>query len=325
MARSEDVAHAQGIAVRVMSLRYGGPDTLIYELEALGERQLPEAAPGAHIDVRVGGDLVRQYSLITPLSTPSAYVVAIRRDAQGRGGSKRIHDEIRPGSVLQISPPRNHFALDEHARKSVLMAGGIGITPIYSMFARLQALGREVELHYWCRSPEHVLFRSALERSPDAHIHYSSADAQNRVMLAAVLDRVPHDVEIYCCGPQRMLDDFERVTRGRPDAHLHVERFSAASPLQAHRPTKAFTVILKRSGTEIEVPEGESILAALLWADIDVPYSCEEGVCGACETSVIAGRPLHRDTVRTPQEHDRRGTMMICCSRSDSASLTLDL
>jgi vanillate O-demethylase ferredoxin subunit len=325
MARFEGDTHAHDIAVRVMSLRYAGPDTLMVELEALGEQPLPDAAPGAHIDVRISGDLVRQYSLITPLSTPSTYVVAIQRAAQGRGGSKRIHDEIRPGAVLQISPPRNHFALNEHAQKSVLIAGGIGVTPIYSMFARLQALGRDVELHYWCRSPEHVLFRSALEAAPDAHIHYSSAYAPDRTTLASVLDPVPHDAEIYCCGPRGMLDEFERITNDRPDARLHVERFSAAPSLPAEQPAKAFTVILKRSGAQVKVPEGESILAALLRADIDVPYSCEEGGCGACETFVIEGRPLHCDTVRTPQEHDRRGTMMICCSRSDSACLTLDL
>ncbi len=325
MVRSDGAENAQGIAVRVMSQRYAGPDTLMFELEALGKQRLPEATPGAHIDVRVSRDLVRQYSLITPLSTPSAYIVAIQRDAQGRGGSKRIHDEIRPGAVLQISPPRNHFALNEHAHESLLIAGGIGITPIYSMFARLRELGRNVKLHYWCRSPEHALFGTALEGSPDAQIHYSSVEARDRTTLASVLAQVPRDVEIYCCGPRRMLDDFEHLTSDRPKDHLHVERFSVAPTAATVPATNAFTVILKRSGAEIEVREGESILAALLRADVNVPYSCEEGVCGACETSVLAGRPLHRDTVRTPHEHDRRSTMMICCSGSDSASLTLDL
>jgi len=322
MARSEGVENAHDIAVRVMSVRYAGPETLMFELETLGKQPLPEAAPGAHIDVRVSRDLVRQYSLITPLSTPSAYVVAVQRDVHGRGGSKLVHDEIRPGVVLQISLLRNHFALNEQPRKSLLIAGGIGITPIYSMFARLQERGRDVKLHYWCRSPEHALFRAALEAAPDAQVHYSGADIQDRTTLASVLAEVPHDVEIYCCGPRRMLDDFEHLTGDRPDANLHVERFSAAPTAPA---TKSFTAILKRSGAEIEGRERESILAALLRADIDVPYSCEEGVCGACETSVLAGRPLHRDTVRTPHEHDRRATMMICCSGSDSACLTLDL
>jgi vanillate O-demethylase ferredoxin subunit len=337
MARSESDGRAHEISVRVMSLRYAGPDTVLFELEALDMRPLPEAAPGAHIDVRISSDTVRQYSLITPLSTPSVYVVAIRRDAHGRGGSKRIHDDIKPGAVLQISPPRNHFALNEHARKNLLIAGGIGITPIYSMFARLREQNRDVELHYWCRSPEHALFRTALEAAPNAQLHYSGADVQDRTTLASVLAQVPHDVEIYCCGPQRMLDDFERLTSGRPDTNVHVERFSAASAASAASvasvvpvvpvvpATKAFTVMLKRSEAQVEVREGESILSALLRADIDVPYSCEEGVCGACETRVLAGQPLHRDTVRTPHEHDRRSTMMICCSGSDSPCLTLDL
>jgi vanillate O-demethylase ferredoxin subunit len=322
MARSEGVGNTNDIAVRVMSLRYAGPDTLMFELEALGTLPLPEAAPGAHIDVQISGDTVRQYSLITPLCTASAYVVAIRRDAHGRGGSKRIHDDIKPGAVLHISAPRNHFALKEHARKSLLIAGGIGITPIYSMFTRLLELNRDVELHYWCRSPEHALFRMSFESTSQARLHYGGTDSQDRTTLASVLTDVPHDVEIYCCGPQRMLDDFERLTNDRPADNVHVERFAAAPAAPA---TKGFMVMLKRSGAQIEVREGESILAALLRADIDVPYSCEEGVCGACETVVLDGRPVHRDAVRTPHEHDRRSTIMICCSGSDSSCLTLDL
>jgi len=326
MAPSAEV----GYATRLASIRYAGPDVSLFEFAALDAAPLPEPEPGAHIDVRIGPGLVRQYSLVTPLSTRSSYVVAVRREADGRGGSRRLHDECRVGATFTIGGPRNHFALDERAGRTLLIAGGIGITPVYSMFARLRALGRAVELHYWCRSAGHVLFRAELEGRPGVTLHYSGAPDRAGGSLAAVLDGVSDDTEVYCCGPARMLDDFARLTAQRPPERNHVERFAAAavsSSVEAAATAGAgtFVVTLRRSGVDVQVREGESILGALMREHIDVSYSCEEGVCGACETRVLGGQPLHRDAVRAAAEHERRGTMMICCSGSRSPRLELDL
>ncbi len=311
---------------RLLAIRYATPEVSLFEFGAPASAPLPVPEPGAHVDVQLGDGIVRQYSLVTPLCSPSTYVVAVRRDAQGRGGSRRLHDGCRVGQMFRLAGPRNHFVLDEHAPRTLLLAGGIGITPVYSMFERLRALGRDVELHYWCRSPEHAVFRTELECRAEATLHYSREPQRIARTLDDVLADVSDETDVYCCGPARMLDDFARLSAQRPAARNHVERFAPASmPDAQHEDSGGFVVGLGRAGVDVTVGDGESILHALLREGIDVSYSCEEGVCGACETRVLDGQPSHRDTVRTPEEHARRGTMMICCSRSRSARLVLDL
>jgi tetrachlorobenzoquinone reductase len=272
-----------------------------------------------HIDLHLAAGLVRQYSLLTPLCTPAAYVIAVKRESDGRGGSRRLHDEFALGSVLRVGAPRNHFPLNECAVETLLLAGGIGITPILGMWERLRELRRKVHLHYWCRSSEHSLFGDRLEGHPDATIHYA---APGRTTLTSVLQRAPAQSELYCCGPMRMLEEFEHATELRPRQSVHVERFHNSPD---DDPGTDFTVVLAKSGTEVLVRSGETILNALREARVEVSYSCEEGVCGACEVRFLAGTPLHRDAVRSADEHDRLSTLMICCARSRSERLTLDL
>ena len=299
-------------------------DTRLLELASL-QGPLPPATPGAHIDVHLPGGGLRQYSLVTSLCSATRYVIAVKREATGRGGSVWLHDEARVGTELLIGGPRNNFELDETAEDTVLLAGGIGITPIYAMFERLQQLGRPVRLHYWSRSAEHALFRERLEGHPDATLIHSSGGRP--VSAGDVLKAAPPRAEIYCCGPSRMLD--ECIANAPRPQHLHVERFAAAAKDQCASEQQdgvaGFTVHLARKKRDIEVAAGETILNTLIAAGIDVAYSCEEGVCGACETTVLEGTPLHRDAVRSPEEHQQRKTFMICCSLSRESRLVLDI
>jgi vanillate O-demethylase ferredoxin subunit len=324
LAISEARDETASIAVRLQRSVPIAKDALLLEFASLN-RPLPQAAPGAHIDVHVPGMGLRQYSLVTPLCSAASYVIAVKREAAGRGGSIWLHDKMRVGTELLIGRPRNNFELDETAEETLLLAAGIGITPIYAMFERLQQLGRPVRLHYWSRSAEHALFRERLEGHPDATLIHSSGG--RAVSAGDVLRAAPARAEIYCCGPSRMLD--ECIASAPRSQHLHVEHFASVAKDQCGSEPQdgvgGFIVHLARKKLDIEVAPGETILNTLIAAGIDVAYSCEEGVCGACETKVLEGTPLHRDAVRRPEEHQRRSTFMICCSLSRESRLVLDI
>jgi tetrachlorobenzoquinone reductase len=318
-ARSEPSATAT-IAVRLQSITHAAAGVLLFELAA-AEGALPRAQAGAHLDIHLPAGRQRQYSLVTPLCSEKSYVIAVKREAAGRGGSLWLHDEARVGTELRVSQPRNNFELDETAPDTLLLAGGIGITPIYAMFARLQELGRRVRLHYWSRSCEHTLFFEQLKDDRDVSLHYSS-DA-DRVSIAEVIRHAGPQTQVYCCGPSRMLD--ESIISAPHASRLHIEHFGGVARPEDDETSSPFTVHLARKGLDLEIAADQTILGALLAAGVDVPYSCEEGVCGACETTVLAGEPLHRDSVHSPDDHARRGTIMICCSLSRSRRLVLDI
>ncbi|WP_022963473.1 PDR/VanB family oxidoreductase [Halopseudomonas pelagia] len=309
---------SQRMALRLTAMRYGAREILLYELEPLDGNALPPVSAGAHLDLHLPGDLIRQYSLITSLCDAERYVVGVKRDAEGRGGSRWLHDQARVGQTLEVSLPRNHFPLSVAETPVCLIAGGIGITPIYSMFKALQQTGRPVQLHYWSRSPEHALFRRELETAPGVTLHFARASGPQSDLLA-LLGNLTAETEIYACGPGSMLDQLDSSGLGE---RLHVERFVSAGPVLAEG---AFNVVLARSGHEYVIPPGETILNVLLEAGEDVLYSCEQGVCGACEVKVLEGQPVHGDTVYSAEEHTRRSSMMICCSSSASARLLLDI
>ncbi|WP_198969923.1 PDR/VanB family oxidoreductase [Xylophilus sp. ASV27] len=280
-------------------------------------------AVGAHVDLHLGNGCVRPYSVITALSSPKRYAVAVQRDAAGRGGAAWLHDSARVGQVLQIGAPRNHFAVAAGDGPVLLLAGGIGITPIYSMLEELERAGRAVRLHYWCRSPEHALFGAALQGRTGVSVHYS-ADGERACRLADALAAAPADAAIYCCGPARMLDELASLAAGRA---VHVERFAPAptAPAADAAPPDAYTVERARSQKRFTVQPRQTILEVLLAEGMDVLYSCGQGVRGACEVRVLDGVPVHADSVYAPADHARRWTMMICCSRSASPRLVLDL
>lgn len=308
------------IPVRLSRVEPIATDISLLELASLSSEPLPAVAPGAHVDLHLPQGLIRQYSVLTPLSHFNSYVVAVKRDAQGRGASRLLHDQVKPGAELQIGAPRNHFPLNEQAQHTLLLAGGIGITPIYGMFERLRQLGRPVQLHYWSRSLRHALFGDRLATHPNVALHLSGP---GRATLASALREVQPGSEIYCCGPEGMLKEFSESLPDHPAHRLHVERFTAAGAVV--EAGTDFRVLLAKSQREVRVQSGETILQALRDASVPVSYSCEEGVCGACEVKYLAGIPVHRDSVRSAAEHDRLKTVAICCAGCRSDTLTLDL
>jgi ferredoxin-NADP reductase len=306
------------LEVRVVCLREEAPGIVSCELRATSGA-LPECPAGAHVDVHLPNGLVRQYSVAS--ARAASYVIAVKKEPAGRGGSAYVADNLRIGTVLQIGAPRQNYALDTDAARSVLIAGGIGITPLIAMARALDAQGRDWVLHYAVREPEHVIFRDELGAWKDrVRIHVSSQAGTRLPLAQIVAGEAPH-AHFYCCGPASMLDAFDEAVAAVPPAQVHVERFAAAKPADGSE----FTVRLARSGITIPVATNQTIVDALVAAGVDAPYSCQQGICGSCEVKVLEGTPDHRDEVLTQAEKDSNATMMLCCSRALTGTLVIDL
>jgi ferredoxin-NADP reductase len=311
------------IDVRLTDIRFAAKDTNLYEFRRPDGAPLPSYQPGAHVDMLLPNGMVRQYSLIVPDPHPECYVFGIKRDAASRGGSRYIHDELHAGASLQISAPRNNFPLLEDAEHVVLFAGGIGITPIWCMVQRLGVLGRSWKLYYGCRSRSDMAFLQALEKFEAKYLHLHFDDEAGKVVdIAAAVAEAPKSAHLYCCGPDPMLKAFEAATTNWPRAQVHVEYFTPKA-----EPAKegGFWVELARSKEEYFIPPGQTILQVLYDAGVDVDYSCELGICGACETKVISGIPEHRDSVLSEEEQASNTKVMICCAGCKSERLVLDM
>ena len=306
----------------LVDIRLAARDTNLYTFERPDGGVLPDATAGAHIGLHLPIGLERQYSLVTAEARPTSYTVGVKRDPASRGGSSWIHEKMRVGMTLPVSLPRNNFPLDETVAQTILFAGGIGITPIHCMARRLEALGRAFKLHYSCRSRADAAFLRELAGKSNARLHFDDEENGRFLPIADIVAAAPKGAHLYCCGPAPMLSAFEAAAASRPPEEVHVEYFT-----QKHEAAKSggFAVSLARSKRELTVPEGKSILRTLLDAGLDVSHSCEEGVCGACETGVLEGIPEHRDSILSQAERNAGKTMMICCSGSKSPRLTLDL
>jgi ferredoxin-NADP reductase len=311
------------IEVRLNAIRYGARDTNLYEFVRPDGKPLPPYQPGAHVDVHLPNGIVRQYSLVLPAHEPLNYTLGIKRDPASRGGSRYVHDELRVGRTLKISAPRNNFPLQEDAGHVVLFAGGIGITPIWCMVQRLEELGKPWRLYYACRSRSDMAFLTTLENLPGAQFHFDDESAGKFLDVATILRDAPRDAHLYCCGPTPMLNAFEAATADWPRDQVHVEYFTPKAPPSDKK--GGFIVELARSGQEFVIPEGQSILQVLLDAGIDIDYSCELGICGACEQRVISGEPEHRDAILTEEEQASNTKVMICCAGCKTERLVLDL
>ncbi len=298
-----------------------------YEFVSADGRPLPPFTAGAHIDLHLPREMIRSYSLLNAPSETARYVVAVQRDAQGRGGSAWMHAQPRVGDRIRAGLPGNDFALAEEAAHSVFIAGGIGITPILSMLHRLEELGRRWQLHYAGRSPEETAFADTLRAMQGGRgrgeVEFCFGDSRaERLDIAAIVRNAPAGAHLYCCGPARMIDAFVEACAGRPAHTVHFERFAAGS---AAATEGGYEVVLERSGQRLAVAPGKTILDTLLDNAIDVPYACSAGVCGTCRTRVIAGEPDHRDDYLDAQEKQSNEAIMICCSGSRSKTLVLDL
>jgi len=318
------------LRVRVARKRMEAQD--ICSLELVGsEAPLPAFTAGAHLDVLLPNGQVRQYSLCNDPAEGGRYLIAVLREARSRGGSLAVHDGVDEGAVLEVSEPRNHFALNEQAPRHLLLAGGIGVTPILAMAERLTTLGADFELHYCTRARERTAFAQRIAQSrfaSRAHHHYDNAPAataQGPLDLPALLRDAPAGTELYVCGPQGFMEAVLSAARaqGWPEESLHYEFFGAAQT--NHSADGPFELELARSGRVVPVAAGQTALNALLEAGIDVPMSCEQGVCGTCLTRVLAGVPDHRDHYLTPEEQAVGDQFLPCCSRSKSPRLVLDL
>jgi ferredoxin-NADP reductase len=312
------------INVFCSEIRFGCADVNFYAFARKEGGVLPACEPGAHIGLHLPGDIVRQYSLVNSGLHPQSYLIGVKREPAGRGGSDWLHSELRVGMQLWVDVPRNNFPLCETAAYSVLVAGGIGITPIYCMAQRLKALGRPFELHYTCRSRAGAVLLRELEAFDNVKMRFSDESEGRSFPMDQLVAAAPTGSHLYCCGPMSMLSAFEAACEavGRPRDECHVEYFGQKFDSGAQA---GFTVELSRSNLEVSVPAGSSILEALLQAGIYVPHSCSEGVCGACETTVLAGIPDHRDAILSEEERSASVTMMVCCSGSKGEKLVLDL
>jgi ferredoxin-NADP reductase len=333
-------ADAARLELMVRAMRLAADDVLAIRLERPDGGELPAWTPGAHLDVRFGNGVERQYSLCSDPADRTGWEIAILREEVSRGGSRFVHDALRPGQVVETSHPLNTFELvhapdaphepgapdsaDRPATgETLFIAGGIGITPLLPMVAATAAAGRAWRLAYLGRSRRRMAFAdSPLLAGPETTL--VAADEHPRIDLSAWIGTPTSATRIYACGPQRLLDQLEEMSAAWPKGTLHVERFQAKSFADLGD-GDAFEVEARRSGLRVTVDSGCSILEMLEQAGIPVPSSCLEGVCGTCETTIIDGEAEHRDSILSPDEQEANETMMVCVSRSKTPSLVLDL
>jgi ferredoxin-NADP reductase len=311
----------------IHTLRFEAEDVISIELRPVAGNEFPAFGPGAHIDLHLPNQMVRSYSLLNPSHERGRYVVAVLKDRASRGGSRCAHEQLRVGMKILISHPRNHFPLHEEAGHTVLVAGGIGVTPILCMARRLRALERSFELLYFARSRASAAFVADIEALAVPVTWHFDDEKGGPPELHALLAARPAraDTHYYACGPAVMLDSFEKNCAALGYAHAHIERFSAVEVHAASDARLSYSVELKRAGKVITITPGLSLLDALREAGMDPVTSCEEGVCGACETRVIEGMPDHRDSVLSPAERAANNVMMVCVSGCRSERLVLDL
>lgn len=312
---------AAKLRVRVHAIRRVAGGIHEFELRSQSGSAMPDWEPGAHTDLQLPNTLVRSYSLIGPEESRDAYRIAVGRDPDSRGGSAWMHERLRVEDELEISEPRNDFPLHPGAAHSVLIAGGIGITPIVGMAERLHRLRCNWVLHYCVRSRDRAAYLDRLAPLGErVHLHVDAAPGAPD--LQRIVGEAPAATHFYACGPASMMSAYQRATRAIAPAHVHAEYFSSdLAPAVAG----GYRVELVRSGRSFEIPPGSTILQVLRTAGVDVGFTCEQGVCGTCETVVLQGRPDHRDRVLSEEERAEGNTMMICCSGSRTDLLVLDL
>ncbi|MFC4522592.1 PDR/VanB family oxidoreductase [Cupriavidus pinatubonensis] len=312
------------LTMRVQAMRYEARGIVSLELQDPDGATLPEYGPGAHIDLHLGNGLVRSYSLCGAPEVRDRYTVGVLQDRNSRGGSRYVHEQLRVGATLTVSAPRNNFELDESAAHTVLVAGGIGVTPIVCMARRLAELGRSFTLLYCARTRAEAAFVESLSAYGDAVRFHFDDEAGAPPDMNAMLAGQDAQTHLYCCGPGPMLNAFEAACEAHGYPNVHIERF-AADPSTESVQEGEYVVQLSRTGSLVKVPSGKSLLDALLEAGLDVEHSCREGVCGSCETAVLEGCPDHRDSVLSNSERASNKTMMVCVSGCKGSRLVLDL
>ena len=320
--------NASDLQVRVVRKASEAQDISTFEFVNVDARPLPSFSAGSHIDVHLPNGLTRQYSLCNDPSEGHRYLIGVLRDPGSRGGSQAMHELVKEGDVLHISAPKNHFPLAHEATHSVLLAGGIGVTPILCMAERLAMTGASFEMHYCTRSPERTAFReriAAATFAPKVQFHFDDGDESQKLPLDRLISPVRPGTHLYVCGPKGFMDWVLASARkaGWPETQLHYEFFGAEVAKSDN--DASFEVKLASSGKVVVVPKDKTVVEALAAAGIEVATSCEQGVCGTCLTRVLEGEPDHKDMYLTPEEQAANDQFLPCCSRAKSARLVLDL
>lgn len=296
----------------------------VVELE-LSADDLPAWEPGAHIDLILPSGTMRQYSLCGDPTDAGSYTIAVLREVEGRGGSQEVHDRIVVGDALQIRGPRNHFPLVD-APRYLFVAGGIGVTALLPMARAVSAAGKDWRLVYAGRSLAAMAYAGELTALDPDRVELAPADSSSRVDVDALIESSPSEA-VYTCGPERLLEAVSNsTTRVLGSQALHLERFGAdPNVVLSDDSDEPFDVTLARSGVVLRVGARDRLINVVRKVVPGVPFSCEEGYCGSCESGVLAGIPLHRDSVLSDEERAANDTMMICVGRSKTPSLELDL
>jgi len=319
------------IPARLSAIRSEAKDVISLHLVPASQLRFPPFEPGAHIDLWLGNGLVRSYSLVNEPEDSDRYVVAVLKEPSGRGGSRLVHEKLRVGDIINISAPRNTFPLDDDDGTTVLLAGGIGITPIYCMVCHLVRSARPVQLIYCSRARDSAAFSEAIDLLATTHknlkvVWHFDSEEGGPPSLVHLLQSHGTEAHYYCCGPTAMIDAFNAACASLNYRKTHIERFSRSAALIPNPKDSAFVVELVRTGISLSVGADESILEAMINAGLSPGFSCKEGICGTCETAVLSGEIEHRDEILSEDERRSGHTMMICVSRcKGKGPLVLDI
>lgn len=320
-AGAQDLLRLQVRAIRLLAER-----THAFELACPEGTPLPHVTAGAHVDLHLPGGLVRSYSLAGDPRDRSHWLLGVLRETEGRGGSRTLHDGVRVGDVLPVSAPRNAFALVSGATHTMLLAGGIGITPLKAMAHELAAQGASFELHHCARSPRHAAFAAELRATVPAgrlHQHFDGGDPSQGLDIATLLARPAAGTHLYYCGPAGFMQACADASRHWTPGSVHFEHFKPPASVAPATPEGGFEVLLARRGIRVQVEPEQTIVRAIELAGLRVPTSCLSGLCGACKTDYLEGDVEHNDYILSDDEH--RHCMTLCVSRSRSPLLVLDL
>jgi vanillate monooxygenase ferredoxin subunit len=315
------------IDVKVVSKTKEAEDIVSFELARVDGGPLPAFSAGSHIDVHVGDGVIRQYSLCNDPQETHRYLIAVLRDQKSRGGSVAMHDRVYEGNVIRISEPKNHFPLVQ-AKRTLLFAGGIGVTPILCMAERLANIGTDFEMYYCARSRDRTAFFDRISTSSfvqRAHFHFDDGPAEMKLDLPTLLATPDDGTHLYVCGPAGFIEYVTATAKqkGWASGNVHLEYFGAQQ--QETSANGAFEVRIASSGKCYTIPPDKTVVRVLEENGIDVQISCEQGVCGTCITRVLDGTPDHRDVYFTDEERAKNDQFTPCCSRAKSRMLVLDL
>ena len=315
------------LEARVQALWREAEDVLGIELRPALGALFPAFSAGSHLDLYLPNGMRRSYSLVNAPQERHRYVIGVLRERAGRGGSRCVHESLQVGMRLQLSQPRNHFVLQESAAHSVLVAGGIGVTPLLCMARHLHSLGLSFEMVYCARSRSSAAFVEELQAlGMPLAMHFDDLKGGPPDLLDLLARRPPDaNTHHYACGPAAMLTGFQRACDTLGHQNIHVERFVPLPTAPTDREPLGYRVELRRSGRLLTVAPGSSLLDTLLDAGLDIDHSCREGICGSCTVRVLAGTLEHRDAVLMEEQRAANNVMMACVSGCSGAKLVLDL